>query len=106
MKKHFVSTICFVVAIMAAWAILAYLSMSEIPYQTAIGQTPTDPYGKTFAPGDVDKNLYVPSCTIDSSLLSKPPRNGARTEDSDVQDKSQPDVPQRGSETGSLRCQA
>jgi hypothetical protein len=106
MKKPFVSTICFVVAIMAAWAALAYLSMGEIPYQAAIGQTPTDPHGKTFAHGDVDKNLYVPSCTIDSSLLSKPPRNGARTEGPALEGKSQSDVPQRGSETGSMRCQA
>jgi hypothetical protein len=106
MKKPFVSTICFVAAIMVAWAALAYLSMGEIPYQTAIGQAPTDPHGKTFAPDDVDKNLYVPSCTIDSSLLSKPPTNGARNEDSAVEDKSGSDVPLRGSETGSLRCQA
>ncbi len=104
MKRAFVLTICLVLAIMAAPAALTYLPAGATPYQTAI-QSPVNPHDRSLSPGDTNKSLYVPSCTVDSSLLGKRLPDKSSTEDSSATGEAKSEISTDDIEIGSLRCQ-
>jgi hypothetical protein len=106
MKKILVLSICLVLAIMAASTAPAYLTVGKTPHQTAIRQLPVNPQDRSLSPGNAGKTLYVPSCTIDSSLTGKSIMDKHSTGGSFPAGNSIFNAPPVKVEIGSLRCRA
>jgi hypothetical protein len=105
MKTTYALSICFVLAMLAPSVAPAYLPTGEAPYQAAIRQSQATANDKSASSGDIDKKLYVPSCTMDSSLSGKLPMDKHSAGDPSIAGKPEPDVSPVDVEVGSFRCQ-
>jgi hypothetical protein len=106
MRRMFVMTLGLVIAVLIAYAPLAYLATGGQTHQILTQQSLTDVKDRVPSPSDVDKDVFVPACKVDSSLMDRRSKSDKLSGGRSSADKSQSSEPPRHYEVGSLQCQA
>jgi hypothetical protein len=107
MRRIFVMTVGLVIAILMASATLTYLTTGGKPVQILTQQSVKDVQDREPSHMGTDKELFMPACKMDSSLMDR----GSKSEkpspdDRSSADKSQSSNPPIQNEVGSWQCQA
>ncbi len=107
MGRIFVMTVGLVIAILMASAPLAYLTTGGRSHQIMTQQAVKDVQEIESSHSGADKELFVPACKMDSSLMDR----GAKSEKSSQDDRSSGDKSQSSNrsvriEIGSWQCHA
>jgi len=97
--------LCLILSIVSASGASAYAPADGPLNQIVLQQSPQNSEDKSDAPISTDRNLYVPSCMLDTSLTRKKSADGVSNFVSPA-GNSDTDTSRFQKETGSERCQS